>query len=77
MSAHGRLIFAKYKPRILRHDRMWICVGLRRARWWWQSDSVVMRYGLSPQNAFSTWKLATQYKSLSACSYNVKSDRIT
>ena len=60
MSDERRYIVMTDKPRILKHGAGWMCVGLQRSspRWWFRRQSVVTRYGVSPQHAFNFWHLA-------------------
>ena len=48
-----------YKPRLLKRERGWLCIGLKRTvpAWWFLRpvSPLVERYGSSPEDAYALW----------------------
>jgi hypothetical protein len=54
MITAGRLIESTNKPRLIKSDRGWVCVGLTRKRWFEQQYNVA-RHGPTPASAYHAW----------------------
>lgn len=55
----GRCVLVDYKPRLLKRERGWLCIGLKRTALPWgfprPVSPLVERYGSSPEDAYASW----------------------
>ena len=59
MAEEGRCVQVDYKPRLLKCERGWLCVGLKRTvpAWWFprRVSPLVQANGSSPEEAYALW----------------------
>jgi hypothetical protein len=59
MAEEGRCVPVDYKPRLLKREHGWLCIGLKRIALPWgfprPVSPLVERYGSSPEDAYALW----------------------